>query len=152
MVELDDARIDGGKIEDVVDDRQKQRGRGRDMVDIFRLPLGQRAEGRRLQEIGEADDVGQRRAQFVGNVLDEVVLQLRRPSQRFVLLGQRALDPHAVGDVDEGQHGLGVRQRNDGEVEDQPGAQFETCPGTSGRSSSKLVMRCENRFQPSGWS
>ena len=46
------------------------------MVDIFRLPLRQRAEGRRLQQIGKADDVGQRRAQLVGHVLDEVVLQL----------------------------------------------------------------------------
>ena len=52
--------------------------------------------------------------------------------QRFVLLGQRPLDPHAVGDVDEGQHRLRIRQRDDGEIEDQPGAAVRACPGRSG--------------------
>ena len=79
----------------------------------------------RPQQIGKADDVGQRRAQLVGDVLDEVVLQLVGHPQRFVLFGQRAFDAHAVGDVDEGQHRLRIRQRNDGEIQDEAGTQFQ---------------------------
>ncbi len=78
------------------------------MLDIFRLPLVERAERGRFQEIGEADDIGQRRAQLVGNVLDEIVLDLIGLLQRGVLLGQRAFGQNAVGHVDEGQHGLRI--------------------------------------------
>ena len=43
------------------------------MIDVFRLPVVQRSESRRAQQIGEADDVGQWRAQFVANVMNEIV-------------------------------------------------------------------------------
>ncbi|MCY1217723.1 hypothetical protein D9M72_296480 [compost metagenome] len=124
-VELDDAGIDGREIQDVVDDRQQQRRGGGDVVDILRLPLVEIAESRRLQQVGEADDVGERRAKLVGNVVHEVVLQRIRLAQRLVLFGERALDPDAVGDVDEGQHRLRVRQRDDGVVEDQSGPKLK---------------------------
>ena len=44
------------------------------------------------EQLREADDVGERRAQFVGDVIDEIVAQLLGADQRLIALGQRALD------------------------------------------------------------
>lgn len=57
--------------------------------------------------------------------MHEIVLQRIRLAQRLVLLGECALDADAVGDVDEGQHRLGIGQRNDRVVEDEAGAQLQ---------------------------
>ncbi|MNI20817.1 hypothetical protein D3C73_743130 [compost metagenome] len=95
------------------------------MVDIFGLPVVQRSDTGRLQKVGKADDVGQRRTQLVGNVLDEIVLQLVGLSQRLVLFLQRLFRLHAGRLVDEGQHCLCVRQRRHRIVEDQAGIELE---------------------------
>ncbi len=47
IVQPHDAGIDSRKIEDVVDQCQQHRGRGGDMIDIFRLPVVQRSDARR---------------------------------------------------------------------------------------------------------
>ncbi len=112
-VELHDAGVDGGEVENVVDDGEQHRRRRADMLDIFALARRQRPGRRQRQQLGEADDVGQRRAQLVGDVLDEIVLQLVGLLQRLVLLLQRPLDVDAVGDVDEGHHHLAVGQVDD---------------------------------------
>ena len=66
QIERHGAGVDGGEIEDVVDQRQERVGRGGDVAEIFALLVGERAEGRIAEEMREADDVGERRAQFVG--------------------------------------------------------------------------------------
>ena len=60
----------------------------------------------------EADDGGERRAQFVGHVVDEIDLHLVGGLQRLVAFAQRALDILGVGDVLERQHGRAVGQRH----------------------------------------
>jgi hypothetical protein len=64
------------------------------------------------EEMREADDGGEGRAQFVGHVVDEIHLHLIGGFQRLVAFAQRALDIFGVGDVLEGQHGRAVRQRH----------------------------------------
>ena len=55
------AGVDGGEIEDVVDDRQQRVGGNRDVAEIFALLVGERAEGGIVQQIRKADDIGERR-------------------------------------------------------------------------------------------
>ena len=74
-------------------------------------------DGLVAEELREADDVGERRAQLVGHVVHEVVAQPRGALQRIVALGERALDVHARGHVDEGQERRAVGQRLRGAVE-----------------------------------
>ena len=66
-----------------------------DVAEIFALLLGQRAGHRIAEEMREADDVGERRAQLVGDVVHEIDLELVRLLQRLVALAQRALDVDA---------------------------------------------------------
>ena len=98
-IECHRAGVDGGEIEDVVDDGEQRIGRGLDVAEIFALLLGQRTGHRIAEEMREADDVGERRAQFVGDVVDEIDLDLVGFLQCFVALAQRALDIDRVGDV-----------------------------------------------------
>ncbi len=63
-----------------------------------------------VQQFGEAGDGCERRAQFVGNMLQEAVLQLVGLLQRLVALLQRPLDIDRRGHVDDRQHGLALRQ------------------------------------------
>ena len=44
----------------------------------------------------EADDVGERRAQLVRHVMDEIDLDLVGVLERFVAFAQRPLDVHRV--------------------------------------------------------
>ena len=72
-IERHGAGFDGGEIENVVDDRHQRVGRGGDVAEIFALPVVQRAGLRIAEEVGEADDVGERRAQLIGHVLEETL-------------------------------------------------------------------------------
>ena len=124
-VELHRAGIDGGEIENVVDDRQ-QRVRGdRDVAEIFALLRRQRTGRRIAEEVREADDVGERRAQLVGHVMDEIDLDLVGVLQRLVALAQRALDVDRVGDVLERHQRGAVGQRHRGAVDHAAVAAFE---------------------------
>ena len=58
------------------------------------------------------DDVGERRPQLVGDVLDERGFQPVGGFQRVVAFLQDPLDAGRVGHVDEGQHGHAFRQRH----------------------------------------
>ncbi len=60
----------------------------------------------------ETDDGGERRAQFVGHVVDEIDLHLVGGLQRLVALAQRPLDVLGIGNVLECQHGGAVGQRH----------------------------------------
>ena len=68
--------------------------------------------------MGEADDVGERRAQLVGDVLDEIDLDGVRLHQRFVALGEHALDVHRGGDVVEGDERRAIRKGHGAAVDD----------------------------------
>ena len=81
------------------------------------LLVGERAESRVAEQIGEADDVGERRAQFVRDVVHEIDLDGVGGFQRLVLLDQRALDVHRVADVLEGDERRAVGQRHGGHVD-----------------------------------
>ena len=69
---------------------------------VFELFRIERANAFAGQELGEADDVGERRAQFVGDVVDKIVAQLFGRDERLIALGQSALDVDAGGDVERG--------------------------------------------------
>ncbi len=91
-----------------------------DEAGIFELLGIERADAAGRQKLGEADDVGKRRPQLVGYVIDEVVAQFLGGDQRLVAFGQRALDIGAGGDVERGEKRRPVRQRQRGAIEDQP--------------------------------
>ena len=86
-------------------------GGGQDRVDLRALLVGQRAGLLALQEFGIAEDGRERRAQLVGDVLHELVLQLVGGLQRFVLVLQRLLHLARGGHVHEGDQRRAVRQR-----------------------------------------
>ena len=65
---------------------------GADVAQILALLVGQRTRNGARQQLGKADDVGERRAHFVGDVADEGALDPARGLQRLVALDQRALD------------------------------------------------------------
>ena len=113
------ARIDRGEVENVVDDREQRRRRGFDVAGIFDL-LGVQRPGSAIgEQLREADDVGERRAKFVGDMVDEVVAQLLGADQGLVALGQRPLDIGARGRVEEGDQRRAVRQRKRRAVENK---------------------------------
>ena len=117
-VERHDAGVDGGEVEDVVDEGEQRARRRIDVVHVFAL-LRIEAAGRLVrQQLGKADDGLQRRAQLVGDVLDEVGFQPVGRLQRLVALGQHALDAGRIRHVDEGQHGHAFGKRDGGVVDD----------------------------------
>ena len=89
-----------------------------DVVHVFALLGVELAERLVGEQLGLADDVGERRAQLVGDVLDEVGLQPVGRFQRLVPLLQHALDAGGIGHVDEGQHGHAFGKRDRRVVDD----------------------------------
>ncbi len=87
------------------------------------------AERRVAEEVREADDVGERRAQLVADVVHEIDLDRVGGLQRLVLLDQRALDVHAVADVHEGDQRGAVRQRHGRHVDHHAVAPFDARGG-----------------------
>ena len=75
----------------------------RDVAEVLALLVVERADVRVAQQLAEADDVGQRRAQLVGHVADEGVLHAVGGDERVVALLERALVALGVGDVGEGE-------------------------------------------------
>ena len=117
-VERHDAGVDGGEVEDIVDERAAARATTQSMWPMYSRCCGLSAPSRLVrQQLGKADDVGERRAQLVGDVLDEVGLQPVGGLQRLVPLLQHALDAGRVGHVHEGEHGHAFGKR-DGRVVD----------------------------------
>ena len=117
--QLQRACIDRREIENVVDDGE-QSGRGfRHIAGIFELLGVERADDALGQQLRKADDVGERRAQFIADVMNEVVAQFLRPDERLIALLERALDIDAGGDVEERQQRRPVRQRYRRAVENE---------------------------------
>ena len=112
QIERHRSGIDSREIEDVVDDRKQRVRRGGDVTEILGLLRRQWTGNWVAQEMRKADDGGQRRAQFIRDVVHEIDLHLVGGLKRLVALAKRALDVLGVGDVLEGQHGGAVRQRH----------------------------------------
>ena len=83
------------------------------------MPLLVVERARRIggEQVGEADDVGERRAQLVADVLDEGVLEPVGGLQRIVLFLEHPFVIGALGDIHEGHHGLPVGQARHGIVD-----------------------------------
>ena len=109
--------VDGGEIENVVEDREQRRRRAHDVIGIFALARIERADRLVAEKLREADDVGERRAQLVGDVVHEFVAKPRGAFQRIVALGERALHVHARRHVGEAQERRAVGKRLRGAVE-----------------------------------
>ncbi len=116
-LQLHDPGIDGGQVEDIVHDRLQLEGRRGDVVDVIPLPWIERSGRLLRQQFGEPADARQRRTQFIGDMTDEVVLELVRTLERLVLVLEHALDIHAVRHIYEGRHHLSVRQVDDREAQ-----------------------------------
>ena len=82
------------------------------------LLLVELADVRIAQQVAEADDVGERRAQLVGHVADEGVLHAVAGDERVVALFQRALVALGIGHVGEGEQRGAVGQRHRRVVDD----------------------------------
>ena len=89
----DPAAVALGQVEHVVDQLGEAVDRFEDGGDIVRRRRRQLAGISRGQHLGEAADRGQRRAQFVAHVGDEVGLDLVGLLQRRRALAKRRLDP-----------------------------------------------------------
>ena len=111
QLQLQRAGIDGGEIEDVVDDGQQRARGGRDVVQILALLAVELAGARAGEQLAEADDVGERRPQLIGHVADEMALEPVGRHQRLVALQQRLLVALGVRDIDEGDERRPVGQR-----------------------------------------
>src|SRR3546814_9432285 len=68
QLELQVDRLEGGEVENVVDQRDELLRSLHDRVAVFHLTLVELAEELVLQHFGEADDGIERRAQLVGDV------------------------------------------------------------------------------------
>ena len=99
------------------------------VVEIVALLLGDRPDGRPdrgiEQQVGEADDVGERRAQLVGDVLHERALDAVGFLQRIGAFGQRALDVDRIGHVLERDERGAVGQRRGHAIEHAAVGAFE---------------------------
>ncbi len=91
----------------------------------------------------EADDVGERRAQFIRDVMEEVDLDLVGGFQRFVALAQGALDIDAVGDVLERHQCSAIRQRQGRDIDNAAVAAFEAALHTASRWPMAVTARAQ---------
>ena len=113
------AGIDGGEVEDVIDQvEQVVRGTD-DAVRVLFLALIQRAEILVGQNLGEPDDGGERRPELIRDVGEEFGRQPVRGLERLGALAKRALDADAVGDVEVGVEHVAVGERHAGIVDHQ---------------------------------
>ena len=94
------ARVDGGEVENIVDDgaqRRRPRTGCRPHIRAACRPSGPKAGS--AEHLGEAQHAVERRAQLVGHVGDEIALEPVRRLERLVLLDQGALGALGVGNV-----------------------------------------------------
>ena len=101
-----------------------------DAAAVVELTRRQRPEILVRQDLGEADDRIQRRAQFVGDVGDKLALQAAGGFQRLVALAQYPLDPRRVADVEAGQQNIAVGERHRRQLQYRA---VETIEWTAGR-------------------
>ena len=113
-LQLHGACIDGGEVDDGVDDGLEISRGLADVADVIVLLRRQRPGEAQLQAFGEAEDRGERRPDLVGDVGEEHVLEAVRGLQRIGTVTQRALHAGRVRDVREGEERVAVRQRHGG--------------------------------------
>ncbi len=77
------------------------------------------------EEMHEAIDVGERGAQLVTDVVNEVIAQFFGGEQRRVAFGERPLHVHVGGDVDEGEEACSFRKRLDRQIENDAVIAFD---------------------------
>ena len=85
---------------------------------IFALARVERARHAAGQMLGEAQDGVERRAQFIGDMLDEIGFQPVGGFQRVAAVAQRAFDAETVGDIGKGDQGGAIGQRRQGQRQD----------------------------------
>src|SRR5258707_8071628 len=74
QIERHRAGVDGGEIENVVDDREQRVGRGGDVTEVFFLLRRQRIGDEVPGKVRKANDGGLRLAQILGNAGDVIQL------------------------------------------------------------------------------
>ena len=111
-VEAQVAGLDGGQVEDVVDQgMQALRGLD-DGLAVFQLPFVELAEVLVFEDLGETDDGVERRAELIGHVGDELRLQPVGGLQRFVAFPQGLLHPGRIRHIQESEEIGPIGQRN----------------------------------------
>ncbi len=101
--------VDLGHVEDVVDGARELGRRLLHRRGVAAPALGEGLAGP-LQELGIANDGGERGAQLIGDVAHEVAFQPLGVGERLFLGGERAFQLAGVGDVGEGDQGRAVGQ------------------------------------------
>ena len=106
QIEREPSRLDHRQVQDIVDQAEELARGFEDAVGVFHLARLQLAEIFVGEDLGEADDRGQRRAQRVGYAGDELRFQPVGGLQGLVAFAQGALDLDGVGNVEiTEQHG-----------------------------------------------
>ena len=106
QIEREPSRLDHRQVQDIVDQAQELPRGFEDALRVFHLARLQLAEIFVGEDLGEADDGGQRRAQRIGHAGDELRFQPVGGLQGLVAFAQGALDLDGVGNVEiTEQHG-----------------------------------------------
>ena len=111
QIQLQLAGIDGGDVQDIIDQLGQMLGRGADRAHRLLLAVRQLAGKTLGQHVGIAVDRRQRRAQLIAHMLDKLGLDALGGFQRLGPLAQGFLDPTAVGDIIPADQRGPVRQR-----------------------------------------
>ena len=102
--------VDGGDVEHVVDRPAQLDGGLAHGGKVRAAALGDRL-AHAVEQFRIADDRRQRRAQFIGDVADELALEPLGAVEGRLAVGQGAFQLAGVGDVGEGDQGRAVGQR-----------------------------------------
>ena len=114
---LQGACVDVGEIQNVVDGREQRLGRARDGRKVFPLLLVQFTDARALEQLREADDARERRAQLIGHVADELALEPVCRDERLIALLECAGVALGDRDIGEADERAAVRQRQRGIID-----------------------------------
>ena len=122
----------------------------RDVAGIFELLGVERADAAVGEQLREADDVGERRAQFVGDVIDEIVAQLLRATSAWLRsVSARSTLALAVTSRKVMQR-RAVRQRQRRAVENQPVGALDARRQTLARCSGRPTIAARRSSHSSG--
>lgn len=88
-IERHGARLDDGEIENVVHDVDQRFRTFENALHVFVLARVEGAEHLRFEDLTEAENVGERRAELIGDVADEFGLEAIRRFERVVAVAQR---------------------------------------------------------------
>ena len=143
-LDRDPAGVALGQVEDVVDELRQSLDRLEDRGDIVRCGRRQLAGIARRQHLGEPTDRGQRGAQFIAHVGDEIGLDPVGLLERGRPFAQGFLDAGRIGDVDHGEEGVAVGQRDGGHFEVAAVGEADPAPALSpprGRRADEFADR-----------